>query len=260
MEFDDHFMNLAAAPRSETDTNSISDALSSTSIESDGLPGTVGQRIQLPEQEDPGPGDILVKISGSSITNSISKRQLALKSLYFRSYLARFHKLEKKTDTEKDKNTTVELKAEYVSEEAWKIIIQYITQDIKSEIKNGETAIAVLEASNYLQIETLQNYAVIHIKKYINRSNHLNFHNDFVASRGIKTLGEYINSTIIKPAESVRRRKYGKFDLTITLGQFDFRCHKFVVSAASKKIERKEVSISSICVTNNFIVDAMVFV
>ena len=109
MEFDDHFMNLAAPPRSETDTNSISDALSSTSIESDGVPGSIGQRIQLPEQEDPGLGDILVKISGSTVTDSISKRQLALKSLYFRSYLARFHRLEKKTDTDNNKSATVEI-------------------------------------------------------------------------------------------------------------------------------------------------------
>ena len=101
----------------------------------------------------------------------------------------------------------------------------------------SEDAIEVLEAANYLQIESLQSKVVKYIKTFINKVNHLHYYNNFVSTRGIQALGNFIKSTIIKPAEQVRKRKYGKFDLTVSLGHFDFKCHKAVLSAASSKIK-----------------------
>ena len=86
----------------DSETASVSDTFSSTSIESEERPGGRDREtrrrlnIQLSQEEDPGPGVVSVKVSGSSTIHEIDKRLIAWKSLYFRSYLARFHEKEKK--------------------------------------------------------------------------------------------------------------------------------------------------------------------
>ena len=44
-------------------------------------------------------------------------------------------------------------------------------------------------------------------------------------------------SSIVRPAEVARKRKYGSFDLELKLQEFPFKCHKAILSKASKKIQ-----------------------
>ena len=220
---------------SQADTASIADTVSSTSIESDegGEGDTSAQEeVTLPQDEDPGPGVIPIKISGSPVIHEIEKRLLAFKSLYFRSYLARFHNRNNRDKDIGAELNAVELNADFVTHDAWEAIEVFIKEN-KYIGKNCAEAVEVLEGANYLQIEALQTLAVADIKQYICQTNHVDFYNNFVASRGIKELGDFINSTIVRPSENIRRRKYGKFDLAIKLGHFSFKCHKAVVSGAS---------------------------
>jgi len=200
--------------------------------EDDDVESGVEMDFDFEEGEDPGPGNIGVIISGYDTRHEVSKRSLASKSQYFRSYLARFHSNEK-TDV-------VTLNSDFVSLRGWEYIqtfIQFNKFDPLEQDVISEDAIEVLEAANYLQIESLQSKVVKYIKTFINKVNHLHYYNNFVSTRGIQALGNFIKSTIIKPAEQVRKRKYGKFDLTVSLGHFDFKCHKAVLSAASSKIK-----------------------
>ena len=221
---------------SQADTASIADTVSSTSIESDeggGGDTSAQEEVTLPQDEDPGPGVIPIKISGSPVIHEIEKRLLAFKSLYFRSYLARFHNRDNRDkDIGAELNGAIELNADFVTHDAWEAIEVFIKEN-KYIGKNCAEAVEVLEGANYLQIEALQTLAVADIKQYICQTNHVDFYNNFVASRGIKELGDFINSTIVRPSENIRRRKYGKFDLAIKLGHFSFKCHKAVVSGAS---------------------------
>ena len=223
----------------DSETASVSDTFSSTSIESEEQrsrdQGQEKKRrldIQLSKEEDPGPGMISVRVSGSSTIHEINKRLIAYKSLYFRSYLARFHEKEKKGDISK----VVELGSDIVSELALEVIKKYLDSN-RLDLKNGLEAFEVLTAANYLKIEALEPLAEIQIKKYIDKKNVLDILDKYVEGMGNQRLGSYISTTIIKPAENVRRRKYGKFDLTLRLGPLDFRCHKAVLSAASDKIK-----------------------
>ena len=223
----------------DSETASVSDTFSSTSIESEeqrsrdqGQEKKRRLNIQLSKEEDPGPGMISVRVSGSSTIHEINKRLIAYKSLYFRSYLARFHEKEKKGDISK----VVELGSDIVSELALEVIKKYLDSN-RLDLKNGLEAFEVLTAANYLKIEALEPLAEIQIKKYIDKKNVLDILDKYVEGMGNQRLGSYISTTIIKPAENVRRRKYGKFDLTLRLGPLDFRCHKAVLSAASDKIK-----------------------
>ena len=180
------------------------------------------EEVTLPQDEDPGPGVIPIKISGSPVIHEIEKRLLAFKSLYFRSYLARFHNRDNRNkDIGAELNGAIELNADFVTHDAWEAIEVFIKEN-KYIGKNCAEAVEVLEGANYLQIEALQTLAVADIKQYICQTNHVDFYNNFVASRGIKELGDFINSTIVRPSENIRRRKYGKFDLAIKLGHFSF--------------------------------------
>ena len=223
----------------DSETASVSDTFSSTSIESEehrgGDQGREKKRrldIQLSQEEDPGPGMVSVKVSGSSTVHEIDKRLIAYKSLYFRSYLARFHEKEKKGDISK----VVELGSDIVSELALEVIKRYLDSN-RLDLKNGLEAFEVLTAANYLKIEALEPLAEIQIKKYIDKKNVLDILDKYVEGMGNQRLGSYISTTIIKPAENVRRRKYGKFDLTLKLGPLEFRCHRAVLSAASDRIK-----------------------
>ena len=227
----------------DSETASVSDTFSSTSIESEERPGGRDREtrrrlnIQLSQEEDPGPGVVSVKVSGSSTIHEIDKRLIAWKSLYFRSYLARFHEKEKL-----DIGKTVELEPDIVSELALEVIKAYLDSN-RLDLKNGLEAFEVLEAANYLKIESLEPLAEIQIKKYIDKRNVLDILDKYVEGMGNQRLGSYISSTIIKPAENARRRKYGKFDLTLKLGPLEFRCHKAVLAAASDKMKTELVDL-----------------
>ena len=220
----------------DSETASVSDTFSTTTIETIEIDERGGQSLekrprldtQLNQEEDPGPGLVRVKVSGSSTVHEIDKRLIATKSQFFRSYLARFEK----GDTDK----VVELESSIVTELALEVIVRFLDRK-RLDLKNGLEAFEVLEAANFLRMESLEPLAEGQIKKYIGKRHVLNILEKYVDGMGIKRLGDYVNSTIIKPAESIRKRKYGKFDLTLKLGDFDFKCHKAVLSTASHRIK-----------------------
>jgi len=171
---------------------------------------------------------------------------LALKSEYFRSYLVRFHMSNMDMDMMNEK--TVELNSEFVSSEAWAVLKIYV--ELGELQLHDEVAFEVLQASNYLQMDSVQADTVEYLKKLVSKTNFLTVY-DFAVLRGITTLSNYITSTIIKPAEVMRRRKYGGFDLNLKLGQLVFKCHWSVLSSMSQKIK-------SVLGDNQMVVDRVV--
>ena len=113
-------------------------------------------------------------------------------------------------------------------------------------------AFEVLQASNYLQMDSVQAQSAEYLKTLVSKSNFLTVY-DFAVLRGIKNLSSYIMSTIIKPAEVIlntfenfkvpltskvmRKRKYGPFDLVLKMGQLDFNCHSSVLANMSSSIK-----------------------
>ena len=73
-------------------------------------------------------------------------------------------------------------------------------------------AFEVLQASNYLQMDSVQADTVEYLKKLVSKTNFLTVY-DFAVLRGINTLSNYITSTIIKPAE-VYRKLFFKYFVT----------------------------------------------
>ena len=63
-----------------------------------------------------------------------------------------------------------------------------------------QDAFEVLQASNYLQMDKVQDATVEYLKKLVSKTNFLTVY-DFAVLRGITSLSSYITSTIIKPAE-----------------------------------------------------------
>ena len=99
-------------------------------------------------------------------------------------------------------------------------------------------------------MDSVQADTVEYLKKLLSKTNFLTVY-DFAVLRGITTLSNYITSTIIKPAEVMRRRKYGGFDLNLKLGQLVFKCHWSVLSSMSQKIK-------SVLGDNQMVVDRVV--
>ena len=99
-------------------------------------------------------------------------------------------------------------------------------------------------------MDSVQADTVEYLKKLVSKTNFLTVY-DFAVLRGITTLSNYITSTIIKPAEVMRRRKYGGFDLNLKLGQLVFKCHWSVLSSMSQKIK-------SVLGDNQMVVDRVV--
>ena len=113
-------------------------------------------------------------------------------------------------------------------------------------------AFEVLQASNYLQMDSVQAQSAEYLKTLVSKSNFLTVY-DFAVLRGIKNLSSYIMSTIIKPAEVIlnifkyfkvpltskvmRKRKYGPFDLILKMGQLEFNCHSYVLANMSSRIK-----------------------
>lgn len=176
-------------------------------------------------EEDPGPGTVGVKVAGSETVDLMDKRVLASHSLYFRSCLLRFL----------GTSTVVELSRELVTPEAWQIIKQFL---ITSQLRLGEDyrlTTQVLQAVNYLQMEQVQDQTAEILKKLVNKTNFITLY-DFSVLRGIGSLSSYIYYTVIKPEESIRRRKYGQFDLSVKLGQLSLKCHRVVLCRMSPKL------------------------
>jgi len=99
-----------------------------------------------------------------------------------------------------------------------------------------KVAFELLQATNYLQMDSVQAQTVEYLKKLVSKTNFLTVY-DFAVVRGITSLSSYITSTIIKPAEVMRRRKYGVFDMNLKLGQLVFKCHQAVLSSMSLRIK-----------------------
>jgi len=184
---------------------------------------------QLTEEEDPGPGDVRVQVSGSGKISLLNKRSLAAKSAYFRSYLARFLQ---KGDEEK----VHQLKSDFCSAEALLVLEKYVNQGVLSWSSNEE-AEEVMSAANFLLMEALQVQVVEPVKKLITKDNFVNYYNKYCVTRGITHLKTFIRSTIVLPAEAARKRKFGKFDLTVKLHQLDFHCHKAPMCSTSQKMK-----------------------
>ena len=216
------------------DTDSVASSSASTTA-SDDLDQPGEEHIALDPEDDPGPGVLKVRISGSVTVHQFDKRLLAFKSIYFRSFMARFQRREAEKQ-HRDDNDVHELVG-LVTDDALVAVKQFLTTN-KLSIKCYEDAMEYLNAANYLQIESLQNYLAKGkiIKQFVKKNNHVTMFNDFASARGIKHLGDYIRSSLIKPAEMARKRKYGKFDLTFELGQFQYLCHKTIISSVSRKI------------------------
>ena len=179
----------------------------------------------LPREEDPGPGTVKVRVAGSPVVHTVNKRRLAAQSEYFKASLSRFHN---------DKVAgAVELEPGFVSSQAWTIIHHFVeTSQLGIDNHN---AFELLQASNYLQMDAVQSKAVEQMKKKIDKRNFLQIY-DFAVRRGISSLSNYITATIIKPAEMVRRRKFGRADLQLGLGQLVFPAHTVVLAAASRSL------------------------
>jgi len=173
-----------------------------------------------------------VKVSDSQTVHKMDKRLLAQKSEYFRSYLVRFHT--NMMDEQEMSEKMVELNSEFVSSEAWTVIKMYVEF---GELQfSDEVAFELLQATNYLQMDSVQAQTVEYLKKLVSKTNFLTVY-DFAVVRGITSLSSYITSTIIKPAEVMRRRKYGVFDMNLKLGQLVFKCHQAVLSSMSLRIK-----------------------
>ena len=117
------------------------------------------------------------------------------------------------------------------------VVEKFVNQDDLS-YRNDELPEKLLASANYLQMDVLQNDVLQVIRKKINNLNCVTYYNDFCVNRGILKLESFIMSTIIRPAEAARRRKYGRFDLVIKLEHLPFKCHKAILSSASEKIKR----------------------
>jgi len=223
-----HSPNISSAP---SPVHSSSPSSPYTPRSCSPSPLHVQDDTTLSPEEDPGPGSVQVQVSDSPTIHIMDKRSLARKSEYFRSYLVRFHtnNMEEQEMSEK----MVELNSDFVSSEAWTVIKVYVEfGDLKL---TDEVAFEVLQASNYLQMDSVQAETAEYLKNLVSKTNFLTVY-DFAVSRGINSLSSYIMSTIIKPAEVMRRRKYGGFDLNLQLGQLVFKCHRSVLSSMSQRI------------------------
>ena len=183
--------------------------------------------------EDPGPGDVRVKLTGTSHEFQLNRRSFASKSEWF------VHKLsfqQNKSEVETDQ-WVIELNPQEVSAKALAVVEKFVNKD---ELSYPDEVVAeqVLVAANYLQMDGLQAEVLEGVKKAINNANCVKYHAEYCAVRGVGQLDTYIMSTIVRPAEMARRRKYGRSDLVIKLSKtFPFKCHKTVLASASKKIK-----------------------
>ena len=188
-------------------------------------------RGSMTGDEDPGPGNVCVRLAGSHHQVLLNKRSFASKSAYFRSWWS-FQK-----DKSEEEDRVLQLHPEEVTAEAFLVLADFVK---KSELcfQSQEVAEEVLVAANFLQMDAVQDEVLEVIKKMVTKDNFVIFYNKYCVTRGLSKLQTFIMSTIVLPAEAARRRKYGPPDLVIKLHQFLFKCHKAVLVSASKKIRR----------------------
>ena len=142
-----------------------------------------------------------------------------------------------KSEVEKgEEEWVIKLYPQEVSADALAVVEKFVNKEELSYRDEG-VAEEVLVAANYLQMDVLQADVLEVVKKGINNANCLNYYMNYVIGRGIGRLEAFIMSSIVRPAEAARRRKYGKTDLVIKLQQFPFNCHKTILASASKKIK-----------------------
>lgn len=164
----------------------------------------------------------MVKLSDLPNLYPVSKRALAIRSLYFRSYLSRFF------------CPPLEIKCDFVTREAWTAILPYLTQG-QDLLLTQDNAYEVLQATNYLQMESAQALAAEFLQSLVTKTDFVTVYN-FAVNRGIETLVNYIKSALIRPEEAMRKRKFGQFDLVLKLDQMEYRCHRSVVEKASVSV------------------------
>ena len=184
------------------------------------------KRRVMGEEDDPGPGQVGVQVRGSGRVFLLDKRSAVAKSDYFKSHFAgRFPRHRR----------IIELDPEICTVGAVSVLTDYINTDYIN-LSAPEEAEEVLKAANFLLLVEAQDFAVESVKKLVSRKNFVNFYHEYCVSRNIRQL-EPIITSIVRPGEAARRRKYGKFDLRLRLHQLDFPCHKAVVSAVCQKVK-----------------------
>ena len=183
--------------------------------------------------EDPGPGNVCVRLSGSHHEVHLNKRSFYSKSAFFRHWWS----FQKDKSEEEREAQVLQLHPEEVTPEVFFVLADFVK---KSELnyQGEEMAEELLHAADYLQMDAVQNQMVEVIKKMVTRENFVTFYNKYCVTRGLSKLQTFIMSTIVLPAEAARRRKYGPPDLVIQLHQFLFKCHKAVLVSVSKKVRR----------------------
>ena len=80
--------------------------------------------------------------------------------------------------------------------------MNYSENSLVTSLPLAQVAFEVLQASNYLQMDSVQAETAEYLKNLVSKTNFLTVY-DFAVSRGINSLSSYIMSTIIKPAEVV---------------------------------------------------------
>ena len=185
------------------------------------LPGSGGET-------DPGPGEVRVLVTDSSKVFRLNKRAAASKSEYFKVNLSSWH--------ERDDFETLKLDPEFCSAEAMTVLEEYINfGDL--DYSSPEQAEEVMKAANYLLMPEAEKHSVERVMRLISKQNFVNYYQTYCVTRGIIRLQNFIMSTIVRPSNSARRRKYGKFDMTIKLSHLEFPCHQSLMSAASRRIQ-----------------------
>ena len=189
--------------------------------------------------EDPGPGNVSVRLSGTHHEVHLNKRSFAAKSAYFRSWWS-FQK-----DKSEEEGRVLQLHPDEVTAEAFLVLAEFVRHSVLS-CPSEEVAEEVLVAANFLQMDAVQDEVVELIKKMVTKDNFVIFYNKYCVTRGLSKLQTFIMSTIVLPAEAARRRKYGPPDLVIKLQQFQFKCHQAVLVSASRKVREIVEANSSI--------------
>ena len=180
-------------------------------------------------ETDPGPGEVRVLVTGSSKVFRLNKRAAASKSEYFKVNLSSWH--ERDDDFE-----TLKLDPEFCSAEAMTVLEEFINfGDL--DYSSPEQAEEVMKAANYLLMPEAEKHSVERVMRLISKQNFVNYYQTYCVTRGIIRLQNFIMSTIVWPSNAARRRKYGKFDMTIKLSHLEFPCHQSLMSAASQRIQ-----------------------
>jgi len=181
---------------------------------------------------DPGPGDALVSLTASSDRrppNRINKQALASRSHFFKTALQP-HFNPRKDSTE----VHLKVSSDLVTEEAWKALLPHLSTGA-APILNLENVFDVLRAANYLQMDEAQTYITDYVKAHISKADFLDAYN-FARQTKIDCLTGTIETTIVRPEESMRRRMYGAFDSTLQLGCLSYRCHRAVLGPAIVRV------------------------